>query len=342
MQHSCIKNLLQKEKIIGIIFFLMFSSFHSVAFGQFSPDDKWGVFIHFIPDSAMNRFPKDFTPEKWNDWVNNFDAKGLAKQLSTTGADYAFITVEHHAGYFCSPNRTVDSIVKWDVSHCSKRDLVMDLAKELRKYNIKPCVYIQSRAPDGDSLSVAKLKWKIGQHRNKEFQQMWEQVIKEYAVRWGDTIHAWWVDCAYYIDSMYLPKDEPNQYSLARALKAGNPKIEIALNPGTRTQVKPHLDIETFSAGELDYFLAISGYRPMGKTRWFNTSEAMKGKQVFFLTFLGQWWGWGAPRFPDELVYGYTKHIINRGGKMTWDMPIGTNGLIDKDALRQIKLLKKL
>ena len=40
------------------------------------------------------------------------------------------------------------------------------------------------------------------------------------------------------------------------------------------------------------------------------------------LSYLGESWCKGEPRFPDELVVGYTKHVTSKGGVVTWDVPI--------------------
>lgn len=313
----------------------------SISYSQFSINDKWGLFLHYVPDSAMFRFPEKFDATVWNKWVKDVDVKALAKQIDRIGPDYVFITVGHHAGYFCSPNKTMDSIVGRFPSRCSERDLVLDLANELQKYKIKLGAYIQSRAPDGDTFAVNKLNWKLGNFRNADFQTKWEKIIEEYSMRWGDKIFSWWVDCAYFPDSMYLGKTVPNQFSLEKSFKAGNSNVELCFNPGTRTQLKPHLPIETYSAGEMDYFLNVSGKRPLDG-KWFNTSEMMKGKRTFFLTFSGQWWGWGNPRFPDELIIGYTKHIIRHGGLMTWDVPINSKGKIPEANFQQMRKLKNI
>jgi hypothetical protein len=320
---------------------IIFTFKNHEAWCQFGSGDKWGIFTHYLADSAMNRFPAGFDSDEWNRRVDNFDVKRLAKQLSRTGCDYYFFTVGHSSGYYCSPNSVMDSILQRQPSHCSNRDLISDLAAGLKKYNIKLGVYITSSAPDGDSLAMRMLKWERGQFRNEEFQVMWERIIKEWAGRWGKNIFAWWIDAAYFPDSMYFTSDEPNQYSFARALRAGNPAVEICFNPGTRTQVKPFFKTETYSSGEMDYFLNIAGQRPLDN-KWFNTREAMKGKHAFLLTFTGRWWGCGPPRLPDELITGYTKHAVSKGVKITWDVPVTEKGSMPRDSYRQVRKLRNI
>ena len=57
------------------------------------------------------------------------------------------------------------------------------------------------------------------------------------------------------------------------------------------------------------------------------------------LSYLGESWCSGEPRFPNELVVGYTKHIVDRGGAMTWDVPIQRSGLIPQPFVDQLSTI---
>lgn len=46
-----------------------------------------------------------------------------------------------------------------------------------------------------------------------------------------------------------------------------------------------------------------------------------------FLSFPGNWWFTGEPGFSDELVIGWTKHIISNSGAVTWDLPLSDEGI---------------
>jgi len=61
----------------------------------------------------------------------------------------------------------------------------------------------------------------------------------------------------------------------------------------------------------------------------------------YFLTFLGSYWGTGDPRFPDDLVMGWTKHTNNYSGTVTWDVPLNNSGLIPRKHLKQLTALCK-
>lgn len=68
--------------------------------------------------------------------------------------------------------------------------------------------------------------------------------------------------------------------------------------------------------------------------RWLN------GKQYHVLNFLGEWWGKGQPRFPDNLVAGYTEYVNDHEGVVTWDLPLTLEGLIPDAYMKQLRKLR--
>ncbi len=120
----------------------------------------------------------------------------------------------------------------------------------------------------------------------------------------------------------------PNFDSFAKALKAGNPNSIIAFNPGVIVPVISLTEYEDYTAGE------ISDAFPVCPGRWNN------GAQYHILSYLGNRWGGGEPRFPNEFVLGYTKHVNSKGGVVTWDVPITDDGLIPQAFLNQLMVLK--
>ena len=59
------------------------------------------------------------------------------------------------------------------------------------------------------------------------------------------------------------------------------------------------------------------------------------------LSFLGETWGMGAPRFTADQVVEYTKKIRDFGGSVTWDVPVTLNGTITDPFLEQLAALGK-
>ena len=70
-----------------------------------------------------------------------------------------------------------------------------------------------------------------------EFQRIWEEVCRDWSLRFGTKVRGWWVDGAYAPKERY-PEDEPPNYATyAAALRAGNPDALIAFNTGVQVPV---------------------------------------------------------------------------------------------------------
>lgn len=307
---------------------------------------RWGLFTHFLANPAGNSVDRPVSAEEWNREIDNFNVPQLAKQIKETGADYFCITIGQNTGHYCSPNSTYDRFVQISPSKCSKRDLVLELARELKNYGVAAWVYLPSGAPCAEPQAVKNLKWEDGQwdpagKRNhckplEEFQGMWEQVIREWSLRWGDLIQGWWIDGCYFPEDMYQREQEPNFHSFARALRAGNENAVLCFNKGLEDPFALQSDEDDFTAGEVSCTL------PLG-TDYGDSMEGLEkklgGKKFHILSYLGETWGGGKPRFPNELAAGYTKYIADKGGIITWDIRIERQGRIPDSFMQQLKAI---
>jgi hypothetical protein len=301
---------------------------------------RWGVFTHYLADRSTA------TSDGWNRQVDRFDLLGLVRQLASIGAPYYFLTLGQNAGYYCSPNETYDALVGERPSRLSRRDLVGELAEALSAAGIRLLVYLPSHAPAYHRRAVEGLRctpswdasaWQLRpgtylrstevDERLSEFQRNWEAVVREWSLRWGADVHGWWLDGCYHADRMYRHPDHPNFESFAAALKAGNPESIVAFNPGVRVPVICHSAHEDYTAGEIANAFPVC------------PGERVGGAQYHILSYLGQAWGRGPLRFPDEFVVGYTRHVNARGGVVTWDVPIDESGRIPQPFLSQLALL---
>lgn len=296
----------------------------------------WGVMVHYLTSA-------DRDAESWNARVDAFDVDGLAAQLEPTGAKYFLLTVGQNSGHYCAPNDTYDQIVDIRPSKCSKRDLVIDLAQALEPRGIRLLAYLPSGAPAADSIAVERLKWRWGYQgewpnvhggptrgeRLVEFQQNWEAIIREWSLRWSSHVHGWWIDGCYFADDMYRFEDAPNFGSFAQAMRVGNPESIVAFNPGVKVPIICHSEDEDYTAGEISEAL------PTCHGRWIERSGHNAQLQV--LTYMGSRWGSGdGPRFPDEMAVGYTQYVRDKGGVITWEVPVQTNGLIPQAFVDQL------
>jgi len=314
-------------------------------------DAKWGVMTHYLGAPPSSKGGADLTAEKWNQQVDAFDVNRLADQISSTGAKYLLFTIGQNSGHFCSPNATYDRIVGIKPSKCSRRDLIADLAKALAARNIRLMVYLPSGAPAADPVARKALGWRWGRSggwqlpgepvggRLADFQRNWEAIIREWSLRWGKSVSGWWIDGCYFADEMYRFDDEPNFASFAKALKAGNPEAIVAFNPGVRVPVICHTKFDDYTAGEVN-LPKLSKAVETCPGRWLECD----GRKVQFhiLSFLGKNWCKGdRPQLSDEQIVAYTRKIADKGGVVTYDVPIQKSGLIPQPFVDQLRSVGK-
>ena len=285
-------------------------------------DAKWGFFTHYLPHMPSDEIPDHMTGELWTKKVNSFNVKRFGQQLSELNTPYFFITIGQKRGWYCSPNKAYEEMFGNGEGCLTERDLVQELADELVPRGIRMCVYL----PNG------------GRNATSEEQGMFQQVIREWSERWGKSISAWWID-----GGVFSGPDRYKEYS--DAYKAGNPDALVSYNTGpigmTRDLKKPATEYEDYTAGETNWHLPVSGFRPWDKKEYY-LGPNISGDQLHFLTFMGSFWGYGSePRFPDELVIGWNKHIANHGGTISWDVPLTDSGEITDPYMRQLDLLSK-
>jgi alpha-L-fucosidase len=294
---------------------------------------RWGVMNHYLADWKARETNEQMTVEKWNEMIDRFDVEGLAEQLKSVGAGYYLITIGQNSGYYLSPNAVYDKYAGIQPSKCSQRDLVADLSQALHKRGIKLMVYLPAGAPNGDRVAREALRWQNGPSPNREFQLKWEQVIREWSTRWGSKIDGWWFDGCYWPNTMYRAPEPPNFASFAAAARAGNPESVVAFNPGVVPRILSVTPHEDYTAGEINDLERVEIRRAVeGK---------IDGVQVHILSYLGERWGMGAPRFDTEQVVKWSQGIAKQGGVITWDVPIQPSGVMSEPFMEQLTAVGK-
>jgi alpha-L-fucosidase len=296
---------------------------------------QWGIMNHYLADWKSQTENIPMNVERWNRMIDQFDVDGLARQIASTGAGYYILTIGQNSGYYLSPNKVYDQITGIVPGKCSHRDLVADMAVALAKYNIRLIVYLPSGAPAKDKEACTALQWQNGPQpfANKDFQVKWEQIIREWSVRWGKNISGWWFDGCYWPNTMYRSDVAPNFASFAAAARAGNPDAAVAFNPGVVYRTISITPYEDYIAGEIDKPELIAIKRDFeGK---------VDGAQLHILSFLGEKWGMGLPRFSTDQVIGWSRSVTKKGGAFTWDVPVDSNGLMQQVFIDQLIQLGK-
>ncbi|MFZ2657545.1 MAG: alpha-L-fucosidase [Victivallales bacterium] len=313
-------------------------------------DARWGVMTHYLPDLPSAVEPAAMTVSKWNRLVDKFDVPDFVGTVAGTGAGYLIFTIGQSSGYFCSPNKTYEQLTCIKPSRLSKRDLVGEIAAAIQKKGLRFIAYLPSHAPSNHREAVEALRctpewdascWGLKpgryyrQHpvdeRLTEFQRNWEAIIREWSIRWGRTVSGWWIDGCYHADKMYRHADAPNFRSFAEAMKAGNPDSIVAFNPGVLVPVISHTEYDDYTAGEANVMVTPNRYHTFDRF--------VKGAQFQVLTYLGDYWCYGNPRYSDELIASYTKYINSFGGAVTWDVPINHAGKIPDAYIKQLSAI---
>jgi hypothetical protein len=294
-------------------------------------DAQWGVMTHYLADWQARVNKLTISVEQWNKMVDGFDVEKMAGQLHAAGASYYQISIGQNSGYYIAPNPTYDKLTGIQPGKCSRRDLVSDLYEALHKQGIRLMVYLPSGAPGQDKAADAALEWRNGPVPNKEFQVRWEQVIRDWSLRWGKKVEGWWFDGCYYPNAMYRSPEAPNFASFAAAARAGNPGAAVAFNPGVVYRMLSVTPYEDFTAGEIDKPEQVMVRRA--------ADGKIDGTQLQMLSYLGQTWGMGEPRFTTDQVIGFTRKFRQAGGAVTWDVPVAIDGTIEPAFLEQLKAL---
>ncbi len=132
---------------------------------------------------------------------------------------------------------------------------------------------------------------------------------------------------------MYRSAEPPNFASFAAAVRAGNPDSLVAFSPGVVPRIISLTPHEDYTAGEMNDMSRVEIRRAVdGK---------IDGAQIHILSFLGERWGMGKPRFSMEQVVKWSQDIARRGGVITWDVPVQRDGLISQPFMDQLTAVGK-
>ena len=96
---------------------------------------------------------------------------------------------------------------------------------------------------------------------------------------------------------------------------------------------------DDYTPGEIDRDMSVSpGHMPdfSGMQKY---ARFVNGAQFHILTIMGQWWGKGPIRFPEEMIIGYTKTINSQDGTVSWDVPLTRKGLIEPEFIESLRRL---
>ena len=274
----------------------------------------WGIFTHYL-----------FHDENWDKKVASFDTERLADKLASIGAKYYFITLMQRKKYMLAPNETYDRITGYKSGEaCATRDLVEDLYQSLSKRGIALCLYYTGDGPLDDPQAGPRMGYVSQDDKvTKEYVEKWSSVLREYSLRYGNKIKAWWIDGCY----QFIGYEEETLSMMAEAARAGNPDALVSLNCGVNDRVSSYTQHEDFTTGEMNDFSDVPDSRFVGGEQWHT------------LTHLGSTWGGRDCQIDGPSLADYIHRVNQKGGVVTIDIGINEEGdLMDE----QLKVLRHI
>jgi hypothetical protein len=202
----------------------------------------------------------------------------------------------------------------------------------LHRKNIPLMLYWTGNGPCSDQQAAAAFGFQTPVTR--KYVETWATVAEEYSKRYGEKIVGWWCDGCYWKHGN-MRYDDEKLGILTRALKSGNPKSIVALNPGVELTAYSHH--EDFTAGEQNRFFE------QPARRW------LHGEQWHVLSFLGisradnrLSAGWGEPGvgYGKQQLAEYISDANRSGGVVSIDVLLYRDGGLDRSQLEVLKSLR--
>ncbi|MFP6769813.1 MAG: alpha-L-fucosidase [Planctomycetaceae bacterium] len=316
------------------------------------------------------------TSASYDKVIESFKVVPFADAVETTKAGYVIFTVGQHWGKFCAPNSAYERLLGVETGvWTSKRDLIMEIGRELQRRNIRLILYMTARAPMrhykiikamGDALPTINGKpagpgvntmshpRKVKGFRRSEnqappprFLKNWAAVCGEWSRRYGRLVSGWWFD-GYKMEMknayQQLKQHEHNIDTWVTAVRSGNPDAELAFNAGahpilslcTRGKLCPH---QTFTAGENRGFYQQTK-KGRGKLLTPRNFPAPKGVVWHLLLPVSKGWGAGVKsRFDVQTLKDRIDLIDSQGGVVTLDVPVSPGGTIPREVLGVLQQL---
>ena len=188
---------------------------------------KYGLMVHYLPNPKGNT-----EEEKWEDFnrtVNNFDLERFMSYIDECDPAWLQFTIGQNYGYYLGHNEYIESITKY---HTSERDLVHDIAKEMKKRGKRFTCYIPGEAKYNFEIHPQMyelFRWDNNDPKRVEFFKAWYELLKAYSLKFGEDCDGWWIDGCYdfYTNGFW-------DWSVwAEALRSGNPNSALAFSDGS-------------------------------------------------------------------------------------------------------------
>ncbi|MBQ9860187.1 MAG: alpha-L-fucosidase [Clostridia bacterium] len=276
----------------------------------------------------------------WNECIEDFDVKHYVDQIEETGAAYLIWFTQQADRYFCAPNATFDKIVGYEPGMaCAERDLIMELAKEVKSRGMKFMLYCTADGPWKEVIPFSALCEKAWNTPTTQsytwtdaFKKNWCAILQEFSLRYGDLVDGWWVDGA---DGMKYNNDQ-ELLRISRALKSGNPNTVVCMNGGGASLApRYYSSADDYAAGEADRF----EFYPEDQ---FITGTSGQQVQWHILSYMNNAISDCAEAGKDtaEFMIDYVQKVMAKKGCVSIDLKNDRYGNINSEHLEIMKKVK--
>ncbi len=293
---------------------------------------KYGLMFHWTSQTK----PKSGAPKPYCEAVRDFDVDRFADMVSQMGAGFVVFTTSHAGFYFPGPNPVIDAILP---GRTCPRDLVADLAKALRRHNIKLELYFHPGHDDNE--------WWQRTHFNENktaYFDLWCKIISQTGRQYGDLLAGFWFDDAAFT---YYPFNAPWQ-KMTAAAKTGDANRVITYNSWTLPKLNNFYEV---FAGENTFsteMITGDNYLPVGGTGRF-TGGPQQGLQSEITAIINGEWGHfktdapiDPPQFSTDVMVEKIKESMGRRNVPLLDVEVYQDGTISPETFQTFQTIRRL
>lgn len=295
----------------------------------------FGVMVHYLKET-LPRQGEIITD--WDKMTESFSVENFADEIERMGAGWVIFPFGQNSGYYCSPNAALEAYAP---GSCSKRDLMREIAIELKKRDIKLIAYLPSEV-DANTEKIRKaLDWDLDIADKSSFQKKYQEIIRTWSKNLSGLIDGWWFDGCYdsfkkdFLRTQGWTNERFKYTDWKAAACAGNPDTVIAMNPGAENM--------EYAFKEQDYLGGEANtlhHKP--------NAALIDGMQWHCLVWLDCFWMHTKnvgeiepPRFSDEELCSFYSNCKSVHGAFTWNIGIYQDGKLAEKTVNQILRLKK-
>ena len=331
-----------------ILFLIQFRGSAGTGDTNWMTKGKYGIFMHYQyrillgyggTTKPMLPNPSQMTASQWNQFVDGFDVKGFAEQMANAKVGWVMFGLDdHYFAWPCSPNSKFSYYTGYGPGQkCSKRDLILDVAKALNAKGIKLIVYyagLNGYMKEPQVLEGLKdtVRGSVNQNAapSPESRKRRLEILKEYADRFGTRIAGWWFDTP----GRNSYDNPPNDWwAINSIIHNANPKAVIGFSISATEE-------QSCLVNGIDDYMGGDTWTKQDLTRLVPKNlPSQNGILWHSKIYCGNvYHGLGdANQYTDQELINWIKTCNNQGGVCTLDWPFDPKtGLIKDFGLKQM------